>query len=74
MTRRHLLIGILLLGLLPAGAFAFDSRENTSRQFEALSQQYQAAKSVEQRRHILEQLKSLAAKAVPGRVTLNCRI
>jgi transglutaminase-like putative cysteine protease len=67
MTRRHLLIGILLLGLLPAGAFAFDSRENTSRQFEALSQQYQAAKSVEQRGHILEQLKSLAAKAASAK-------
>jgi transglutaminase-like putative cysteine protease len=69
MTRRHVLAGLLLLALLPTAALAAEAHERPlekdavrSQQIQDLTTQYLAAASAEERKQILCELKSLAAK------------
>jgi len=73
MTRRLVLAGFFLLALIPAAALAAEahdhSRENSparSHEIENLASQYLTSKSPEQRQHIVEDLKSLAAARGPA--------
>jgi len=72
MTRRHILAGFLLIALMPTALTAGEhdrSQSNTAlpaQQIKNLALQYVAAKSPEQRREIVQKLKSLSGTKVSG--------
>jgi len=80
MTRRHILAGFLLIALMPTALTAGEhdrSQSNTAlpaQQIKNLALQYVAAKSPEQRREIVQKLKSLSGTKVAGITAVSAPI